>query len=728
MIIVHPEFLARLFASMRRKRVEHAEDLARPSYVFDMQAKKNQQQQDVVAAPRVVAGGDLWTGWFLRAGKKGTTSAFRAGGSSTAVDRFPPNTESGKNGVQPRSALAPPPHIAPLTSRLPFGSYLDKAPFARWASPFTTRASVSSLIVIAIYLAMTLVACIYKSNVAKKTSAHGYGEDYTRTGLVAMVQVPLVIALGVRGNIIGLATGQGYDRLRIFHKIVGRVCFVCCAIHTIFYLNKWGKAGTLGKSTKSNVFITGMLAFAATCLIIITSLPAIRRSAYYFFKITHIIGVILLLVGLAMHVTVAVPWVIASGAIYLFSIIMQLMKTRFARAELVAFGGSTTTLITIPGITAGWRAGQHVRLRVLNLPYNKCAEAHPFTIASAPDSGGLVLMAKAAGDWTSSLYHLASSGGDNDGEVGVWKRKAHVMVEGPYGGLGHTLPTAFSSIVLIAGGSGISHSLSLTQDLIERSPTGVVGARTIDLVWVVRVQQTARALMPTLNTLVERARVWEKRALDGRRHGADLALPIAVRIHIFVTRCPDSSPLTLLNSQPSGRNNMHEKLSPSASGHGRSNSVDSSDSHGSDESGQYTTDDHWALPVMPGVLPARLSARLSGIFQPTAAQHTKADWLAKNPDNVRLTQVYSRPTDPLEAMSEIFAYRGRPDLNAIMASVTDETISRHGRTLTDPTGIFVSACGPEFLVNDARDATLDVKRWKRNAVGGTEFSAEFFGF
>jgi hypothetical protein len=234
--------------------------------------------------------------------------------------------------------------------------------------------------------------------------------------------------------------------------------------------------------------------------------------------------------------------------------------------------------------------------------------------------------------------------------------------------------------------------------------------------------------MPTLNTLVERARVWEKRALDGRRHGADLALPIAVRIHIFVTRCPDSSPLTLLNSQPSGRNNMHEKLSPSASGHGRSNSVDSSDSHGSDESGQYTTDDHWALPVMPGVLPARLSARLSGIFTPTAAQHTKADWLAKNPDNVRLTQVYSRPTDPLEAMSEIFAYRGRPDLNAIMASVTDETISRHGRTLTDPTGIFVSACGPEFLVNDARDATLDVKRWKRNAVGGTEFSAEFFGF
>ena len=53
--------------------------------------------------------------------------------------------------------------------------------------------------------------------------------------MVALVHVPMVIALGVRGNLVGLCVGKGYERLKVFHKLVGRILFLCATLHTAFY-------------------------------------------------------------------------------------------------------------------------------------------------------------------------------------------------------------------------------------------------------------------------------------------------------------------------------------------------------------------------------------------------------------------------------------------------------------------------------------------------------------
>jgi hypothetical protein len=63
-----------------------------------------------------------------------------------------------------------------------------------------------------------------------------------------MVQIPLVIALGVRGNIIGLCVGKGYERLKTFHKIVGRVCFLSSGLHTAF----WSKSPSIPSCIKTD--------------------------------------------------------------------------------------------------------------------------------------------------------------------------------------------------------------------------------------------------------------------------------------------------------------------------------------------------------------------------------------------------------------------------------------------------------------------------------------------
>ncbi|TXT09225.1 hypothetical protein VHUM_02699 [Vanrija humicola] len=704
----------------------------------------HQQLQLQETRERVVAGGDLDRGWVLKKGAAGRRS--NVGGADAAFaseNDLDPFASASHDPNSPMNVmLSPPPHIAALEGRLPFARFLEAAPFSRFPSFMATRANVLTIIIIVIYIFFCVFALAYQSRVLPPKKGHGYGSDFQRSGLVAMSQIPVAIALGVRGNIIGLALGKGYDRLRIFHKVVGRIVFLGSLLHTVLYMHKFYKLGKLASLSAKPTMIYGYVAFAGACLLVVSSLPVFRRVMYGTFQNCHFIGVLAMLVGMGLHVPVAKPWMIASAAIYVFSMIMSACKTRFARAELVALGGCTTTLITIPGITTGWRAGQHVRLRVFGIGVSNVFEAHPFTIASAPDSGGLVLMAKAVGDWTEKLYELAASGegaqrDTSDPELGVWKRRAMVMVEGPYGGLGHTLPTSFSSLILMAGGSGITHSLALAQDIIQRSPSGVVAARTVDLVWVVRVEQTARAILPSITALVSQARAWERKALAARKRRKDVAMPTALRVHIFVTRVPHSSPLTLVPGQRGGTydravREKDSKLMPSSHGHGRSDSEDSSDHGHTVDAHAWRSNDGHGSSDGHGHHDAKTPMD-SGASTPvpvpvTAAEKERADWLVRNASIAKVAMLRARRTDPNQPMSSLTAYRGRPEVASILGSVMDESISRHGRVMTEPSGVFVSACGPEHLVNDSRDAVRGVAPWKRTAVGGVDFEAEFFGF
>lgn len=93
-----------------------------------------------------------------------------------------------------------------------------------------------------------------------------------------------------------------------------------------------------------------------------------------------------------------------------------------------------STRVTIP-LRKGWRAGQHVRLRVLTMQMGVAAmlEVHPFTIASSnDDEEGLVLICKNAGNWTGSLAALARKTSSKDLE-GTLLPSVRVIVQGPYG-------------------------------------------------------------------------------------------------------------------------------------------------------------------------------------------------------------------------------------------------------------------------------------------------------
>lgn len=185
------------------------------------------------------------------------------------------------------------------------------------------------------------------------------------------------------------------------------------------------------------------------------------------------------------------------------------------------------TRVEVPHINGGWRAGQHVRLRVLSfgMGWSTWTEAHPFTIASVADGQeGIVLLVKKSGKWTGRLYDMAKTSGFTEAGQG---RRVKVLVEGPYGssspplspplshlltdntphtytgGPCHAIFASYSAAVFIVGGSGITFALSSIQGLIRDDLAGRSRVKCITLIWSIQDPSSLNPLLPRLMSMIQ---------------------------------------------------------------------------------------------------------------------------------------------------------------------------------------------------------------------------------
>ena len=149
------------------------------------------------------------------------------------------------------------------------------------------------------------------------------------------------------------------------------------------------------------------------------------------------------------HDPITLLYILAAAGLLAFDRLTRLFRTRYAKAWLTAEhalnGG--TTLVYVPSLGAGWRAGQHVRFRVVSGAWLGWwttwlfGRARPFTVATGSDSGGMMLSIKAQGSWSRNLLRTSGDASDarpkgryNDPERGRGpSREVCVIIEGPYG-------------------------------------------------------------------------------------------------------------------------------------------------------------------------------------------------------------------------------------------------------------------------------------------------------
>lgn len=209
MILAYNRFMARLLASTQKFAPSQA------------RAKK----LGLSGQGRVLGGGDLLSGWILR---KGTPPPVHA-----PQDPFADIPLGAPTPAAP--VLFPPPHLVPLIHHLPFAQTFQYAPFSRFPIYLRSSITVARLYPVFCYLALVGVALCWHSDLGPVRSADGVGRDFARTGNMAAAQIPVVIALGVKGNMVGLAMGVGYEKLQILHKLAGRLIFICSTIHVGYF-------------------------------------------------------------------------------------------------------------------------------------------------------------------------------------------------------------------------------------------------------------------------------------------------------------------------------------------------------------------------------------------------------------------------------------------------------------------------------------------------------------
>jgi ferredoxin-NADP reductase len=286
------------------------------------------------------------------------------------------------------------------------------------------------------------------------------------------------------------------------------------------------------------------------------SFSTLRHAFYETFLHLHIAFVLLAFVGLWLHLkgreqqnvmlVVLLAWALEVSSFLGPSDIQHVLTRlkRFMRLAIVFSrnllgSGKTTALVeALPGdamritlkVARPWefKPGQHMYLYIPSVGF---WTSHPFSVAWSQeeemitDEKGLVmsqqdvlalrkntvsLLVRRRTGFTNKLYErtLRSS----SGQISL-----PAFVEGPYGGI-HSVDS-YGTVLLFAGGVGITHQVPFVRHLVAGYAEGTVAVRRVTLVWIIQSPEHLEWIRPWMTTIL---------GMERRRE--------VLRIMLFITR------------------------------------------------------------------------------------------------------------------------------------------------------------------------------------------------
>ncbi|KAF8914049.1 ferric reductase NAD binding domain-containing protein [Gymnopilus junonius] len=375
--------------------------------------------------------------------------------------------------------------------------------FFRWSVPIgpSVFASVTELSFTFIYIAAMLIWLLVDT---QDLQALFYQD---RAALMASCQLPLVVALAGKNNVISWLTGISHERLNVLHRASARTIMIFLWIHALARV----VSGLPKDADFSHDWMRcGALSLASLTIATILSVRPIRQMVFEFFLVTHIVCVLIFIVAGYYHAKAErfgdyiwpalLVWGFDRGLRMARLVWNNKMWSRSHPGDaLVELVSEDTIRLTLHR-RISWLPGQHAYVilpTVSNLPF----EAHPFTIASIPESGGnseesdVIFLIRGRGGFTQRLReHAAKDHGS----------RVPAFLDGPYG-----CPPdlrSFTTCILIAGGSGISYTLPLLLDLVRHSFEGSPSAvQRIVFVWAVRDADHLKWISTILQEALARA-------------------------------------------------------------------------------------------------------------------------------------------------------------------------------------------------------------------------------
>ena len=396
----------------------------------------------------------------------------------------------------------------------------------QWSFGFPTLGRTS------LVLANTVVVLVLSFYKLKTLDPWSWEDIGYRTGFVSIAQLPLIVLLAGKDNIIGFLTGVGYERLNWLHRWTARTLWLSVTLHMGFWFRNWARYDyIMVKMTTDPITQRGFAAWCILTFVIITSVAPLRRINYEIFVISHLITFVGFIAAVWLHAPDEVKiWVWLPIALFALD---RLLRTRrilynnftpfhFWKRKttgLWANSASFTPLnggvarITIQNPVFTWQPGQHIFLSCHSVVP---LQSHPFTIASLPSDGKLELLVKAHHGGTKAFLNHALK---ND-ELPILNQKdrmsmRRVCIEGPYGRMRNL--GQFDSVIFFAGSTGATFTIPHMRHLVQSwqstrdgIPHQILGTRgkqaltrRIRFVWVVKSREQIDWFRGQLEQVIE---------------------------------------------------------------------------------------------------------------------------------------------------------------------------------------------------------------------------------
>ena len=332
-----------------------------------------------------------------------------------------------------------------------------------------------------------------------------------RTSLVFVANLPLLYLFAAKNQPIKRLTGYSYESLNIFHRRLGEVMCLLALLHSAGMIGVWytvlQPAGIpLIKFLLIKMILLGIGAFVAYEMLYFTSLASFRQRWYELFLGIHVVLQVAALVLVWFHhrrsrwyVGVTLAIFLIDRLVYRISVkpttvhaslqVQKDMRTVVLRASIpTQIQHKRAKSMLGAGITAGWKATEHVFLTVPSLARKHIIQAHPFTIASrAPNNdekeANLDLIVRAQDGFSGDLLRYAEC-----------HDTVTVRLDGPYGSQSAVEMLQDSdNAVIVAGGSGIAVAWPLVWSLIDsiavrdlEHSVSPARRKNILFVWIIR--------------------------------------------------------------------------------------------------------------------------------------------------------------------------------------------------------------------------------------------------
>lgn len=293
---------------------------------------------------------------------------------------------------------------------------------------------------------------------------------------LAIANLVFVIFFALKNTPLAFLTAWSYERLNCLHRIAGYTAVSHVIIHTScysYYFCSMNRCSRLLET--SDIF--GIVAGSCWALLALAAI-FIRRWWYELFYYIHVTLWIVSIVSIGLHqskfTTKIVIGTVVAGSMWgldrLIRFVRLMINSTNNTATLTPLpnGGTRVTLAKPP---MGAISGKHCFLWI---PRIRLFETHPFTIASADP---LEFVVVSHNGFTGDLHKYAI---DHPGQP------LKASIEGPYGTVPD--PSAFETVVLVAGGSGASFTFGLAHALLGRVTSSTT--RRVVFVWVVKYNCT----------------------------------------------------------------------------------------------------------------------------------------------------------------------------------------------------------------------------------------------